>query len=445
MARLIGLDVGTSGCKAILVDESGLVLNRAERSYPLSTPKPGWSEQDPEDWWQAASACLAEVGRADAIGLTGQMHGAVFLDAVDRVIRPAILWNDQRTADACAWAEKACPEIREVTANPVLTGFQLPKLIWLRQHEPDNYARVRSLLLPKDYIRFRLTGEKVTEPSDASGTSLLNVAEQRWATDLFQRLGIDAVILPRIAGSSEVTGSIDGMPVVGGAGDCAAGAVGTGAVVPGVISVSLGTSGVVFEAGNTCVPDPTGATHSFCHATGKWHRMGVMLSCGGALRWFRDVMAPGCSYDEISGWASEVEAEGVTFKPYLAGERCPWNDPNLRGSFEGLSLAHDRRHLARAVFEGITSGILDCLQAIRGDSARDHSAELRVTGGGARSALWMQLLADRSGFRCVTLEADEGPALGGALLAGVGVGVWPDLSSACGATVRVSRQFEPKL
>lgn len=429
---LVGLDVGTSGCKAVRIDREGVVQQVAERAYPLSTPRPGWSEQDPEHWWQAAEACLAEVGQADAIGLTGQMHGAVFLDDAGHVIRPAILWNDQRTARECALAEEQCPQIRQITANPVMTGFQLPKLLWLRNHEPDHYGKLRSLLLPKDYVRFRLTGDKVTDPSDASGTSMFHVAERRWAYEVLDALDIDPTILPHLSESWSVTGrTAQGTPVVGGAGDCAAGAVGTGAVAPGVVSVSLGTSGVVFEASEACVADPTGTTHTFCHATGRWHRMGVMLSCGGALRWFRDVFCPGTPYDEIAAWAASVEADGVVFRPYLAGERCPINDPNLRGSFEGLTLAHRREHLARAVFEGITEGIAGCLRAI---SPAHQPKTLRVTGGGARSAFWLDLLSARTGFPCVALRSNEGPAYGAALLAGVGVGVWSSVEAAVAET-----------
>lgn len=445
MAKLLGLDIGTSGCKALLIDGQGHVLKQGHAEYPISTPRAGWSEQNPEDWWRGVQMCLDQIGEApDAIGLSGQMHGSVFLDANDEVIRPALLWNDQRTADACAEIDTVvgADSVRAITCNPPLTGFQLPKLLWLRSHEPANFARVESLLLPKDYVRFKLTGEKATEPSDASGTGLFDVAERRWSFEMAATLGVDGSILPRVVESWEPSGHTPtGVPVVGGGGDQAAGAVGTGAVVPGVISVSLGTSGVVFVAQDRPIADPSGATHTFCHANGKWHRMGVMLSCGGALRWFRDTFATGMGYDALAAEAASVGAgsDGLTFLPYLAGERCPHNDPNLRASFHGATLAHTRAHFARAVFEGITFGILDCLEAV----LPNPTGELRITGGGAKGAFWSQMLADAAQLPCVALEADEGPAYGAALLAGVGVGAWGSVEEACDLTIRRKARIEP--
>ncbi len=454
MAKLLGIDVGTSGCKVLLIDENGRILKSAGAEYPLSTPKPGWSEQNPEDWWQGVVRCLAEIGEAnvDAIGLTGQMHGAVFLDERDEVVRPAILWNDQRTVEECAEIDATFgPEnVKAVTCNPPLTGFQAPKILWLRNHELSNYQRLRSVLLPKDYIRLRLTGEKRTEVSDASGTGLFNVPERRWSHEMMAALEIDPALFPPAAESfvptaqtRAVAGLAAGIPVVGGGGDQAAAAVGTGAVVPGVVSVSLGTSGVVFTAIDGPAYDASGAAHTFCHANGGWHAMGVMLSCAGALRWYRDTVQPGTPYDSISDEASKAPAgcEGLAFLPYLSGERTPHNDPFARAGWAGLTLAHGRPHLARSVFEGATFGLKEGFEALRKLGAR--ADELRVNGGGSRSALWVQMLADAFGVPCTILEVDEGPAFGAALLAGVGAGVWPDVASAAEAAVRRKGRVEP--
>lgn len=447
MAKLLGIDVGTSGCKVLLIDETGRVLKQASCEYPLSVPRPLWSEQNPEDWWQGVQSCLAEIGETpDAIGVTGQMHGAVFLDENNEVIRPAILWNDQRTVAECAQINETigAARVMEITGNPPLTGFQAPKLLWLRNHEPENYARVRSLLLPKDYIRFRLTGEKVTEVSDASGTGLLDLKARDWSEEMIEKLGFPREIFPRCVESHEITGRTpEGIPVVGGGGDQAAAAVGTGAVRTGVISVSLGTSGVVFTALDAPNYDPRGAAHTFCHANGGWHAMSVMLSCGGALRWYRDNFFPGGSYDEISteAAAAPVGSGGVNFLPYLTGERSPHNDPYAKASFSGLSLGTGRPHFSRAVFEGISFGLLDGLELLRSLGAKIE--QVRVTSGGAKSRFWLQMLADMFETPCVTLESDEGPAFGAAILAGVGTGIWPNVSAACDATIRIKDQVLP--
>jgi len=448
MAKLLGIDVGTSGCKVLLIDERGKVLKQASDEYPLSVPRPLWSEQNPEDWWAGVQRCLAQIQepRVDGIGVTGQMHGAVFLDESDEVIRPAILWNDQRTAEECKEIDQTVGEqrVRAITCNPPLTGFQAPKLLWLRNHELSNYQKVRSLLLPKDYIRFKLTGEKVTEVSDASGTGLFDVPNRGWSDEMMRSLELDPCIFPRAVESSVITGkTTEGVLVVGGGGDQAAGAVGTGAVVKGVISVSLGTSGVVFTAIDSPNFDPSGAAHTFCHANGAWHAMGVMLSCGGALRWYRDTLSPDMNYDAIAEEAGTVSpgSDGLTFLPYLSGERCPHNDPYARAAFAGLTLGHSHAHLSRAVFEGVSFGLLDGMNLLKGLGAT--AAEIRVTGGGARSKFWMQMLADLFGKSCVGLECDEGPAYGAAILAGVGISLWPDVAVACEATVQIKNRTEP--
>ena len=454
MAKLLGIDVGTSGCKVLLIDETGKVLRQASAEYPLSVPQPLWSEQNPEDWWLGVQKCLAEIGEPnpDAIGVTGQMHGAVFLDSQDEVIRPAILWNDQRTVAECQEIDDrvGVTRVRQITCNPPLTGFQAPKLLWLRNHEADAFGRVRSLLLPKDYIRFKLTGSKATEVSDASGTALFDVPSRKWSEEILGKLDIDGAILPECFESSEVTGYTNGtgglskgIPVVGGGGDQAAGAVGTGAVKPGIVSVSLGTSGVVFTALNHAEYDERGAAHTFCHANRAWHAMGVMLSCGGALRWYRDTLAAGVSYDVLSAEADTVPvgADGLTFLPYLSGERTPHNDSYARASLSGLTLGHTRAHVSRAIFEGISFGLLDGFRLLEGLGATGK--EIRVTSGGAKSRFWVQMLADMFGAPCTTLESDEGPAFGAAILAGVGKGIWTDVATACEATVRTKTIVSP--
>lgn len=454
MAKLLGIDVGTSGCKVLLLDETGRVLKQASAEYPLSVPQPGWSEQNPEDWWTGVQACLKEIGEPnpDAIGVAGQMHGSVFLDARGEVVRPALLWNDQRTAAECREIDAAVgPErVMALTCNPPLTGFQAPKILWLRNNELSNFQRVKIVLLPKDYIRFKLSGVLATEVSDASGTGLLEVAKRQWSEEMLRALELDPSLLPPVFESDEVSAKTDGsgglapgIPIVGGGGDQAAAAVGTGAVAPGVISVSLGTSGVVFTAIPGAEYDPAGAAHTFCHANRGWHAMGVMLSCGGALRWLRDTLYPGEGYDRLNAEAAAAPAgcEGLTFLPYLTGERCPHNDPGAKGSWSGLHLGHGRGHLARSVFEGVSFGLLDGLHLLRGLGATGD--QIRITGGGAKSKLWVQMLADAFQTPCVTLESDEGPAFGAALLAGVGIGLWGSVQEACAATIRVSGEFLP--
>ncbi len=447
MPKLLGIDVGTSGLKAVLVDENGKVLKQASAEYPISFPQPGWSEQNPEDWWKAAQKVIAEIGeRPDAIGLTGQMHGAVFLDANDEVIRPAILWNDQRTTAECEEIDQTFGkgQVREITCNPPLTGFQAPKILWLRNHEPQNYERLRSVLLPKDYIRFKLTGVKASDVSDASGVGLFDVPKRAWSGEMIRALGLSEGLFPNVWESDEATAKTrEGVPVVAGGGDQAAGAVGTGTVVPGVVSISLGTSGVVFTCLESPRYDPAGASHTFAHANRAWHAMGVMLSCGGAVKWFRDTLAKEGGYSAMAdaGAWSRPGANGVTFLPYLTGERCPHNDPYATGSFSGLRASTGYEDMARALFEGVSFGLFEGFEALQKLGA---SADiLRVTGGGAKSDFWMQLLADVFGKPCVRVEVDEGPAFGAAILAGVGIGLWSDIAQACSQIVRTTDRFDP--
>jgi xylulokinase len=414
-----------------------------------------WTEQNPIEWWNGIVKCLTEIGEkdVDAIGVTGQMHGSVFLDANDEVIRSALLWNDQRTVEECKQIETTIgrEELMRITCNPALTGFQLPKILWLRNHEPENYKKLKSVLLPKDYIRMMLTGDKATEVSDASGTGILNVPKRNWSATMMEQLELPSDLFPKVFESDEITGTTKesnflkaGIPVVGGGGDQAAAAVGTGAVDVGTISVSLGTSGVVFTSINSASYDSKGAAHTFCHSNRSWHAMGVMLSCGGALRWFRDVFCPGQTYDEIANSASKSTpgSGGVTFLPYLAGERCPHNDPHAKASFAGMSLSTTKDDLCRSVFEGITFGLLDGFDLLRSLGASAES--INVTSGGSKSDFWVQMIADCFRVPCNRLAIDEGPAFGAAILAGVGIGVWDSVSNACKKTVIVKETVLPE-
>jgi xylulokinase len=445
----IGLDVGTTAVKALAVDEGGAVVARAEAGYPLSTPRPGWAEQEPEDWWRAAEQALAalDVREIAGIGLSGQMHGLVALDSYDAVIRPAILWNDGRTAAECEEIERrvGLSELIARTGNRALTGFTAPKLLWLRAHEPESYARIARVLLPKDYVRLRLCGEHAIDMADASGTLLLDVARRRWSEQVLDALELDAGWLPRLLESPEVSGATPtGVPVAAGAGDQAAGALGVGVDRPGPLSVVLGTSGVVFAALPEFAADERARVHAFCHAVpGGWHAMGVMLSAAGSLRWLRDAAAPGTGFGELIGeaeaWAPG--AEGLTFLPYLAGERTPHADADARGSFTGLSLRHDRGALVRAVLEGVAYGLRDSLDLLRELGVAPERA--RVSGGGARSELWLRIIASVLGLPLERPAVEEGAAYGAALLGGVAGGIWPDVETAVEACVRVRGEVEP--
>lgn len=470
MSVFLGIDIGTSGTKALAVDERGRILGSALNTYPCYVPKPLWSEQDPEDWWQATVKSVRQVlkraklkpAEVKAIGLSGQMHGSVFLDKNDKVIRRAILWNDQRTAAECHEIEQRAggrEKLIQMVANPALTGFTAPKILWLRNHEPKHFEKTRKVLLPKDEIRRRLTGEYATEVSDASGMLLLDVSARNWSQPLLSALELDPALLARCHESEEVTGKLTARAaallglstdcvVVGGAGDCAAGAVGNGIVERGVLSTSIGTSGVMFVHSDEVKIDPAGRVHTFCHAVrGKWHMMGVNLSAGGSLQWFRNELCHADMalarkkkrevYDLLIEEAAAVPAgsQGLFFLPYLSGERTPHADPDARGCFVGLTLAHTRGHLIRSILEGVCYSMRDSLAIIEGLDVPVR--QIRASGGGSRSRVWRQIQADMFGRKVVTINTEEGPAYGVALLAAVGAGAFKNVREACAATIKV--------
>ena len=431
---LVGLDVGTSGVKGVAIDADGRVLATATADYPLSRPHPGWSEQEPEDWWRAAEDCLARLPEGP-VGFSGQMHGLVVLGADGSVLRPAILWNDQRTAVEAAEIEERVGLARliELTGNRALTGFTAPKLLWLRRHEPEVYAQIRHILLPKDYVRYRLTGELAIDAADASGTVLFDVRRRAWSEEVCAALDIPLEWLPASHESTEI----------GGAGDQAAAALGVGIARPGPVSVVLGTSGVVFAALPAYTHDPQARLHVFCHAVpNTWHAMGVMLSAAGSAAWLRGVLGAGLAEldAEAEGWDPGVE--GLLFAPYLAGERTPHPDPDARGAFTGLSARHDRGALWRAMLEGVAFGLRDSLELLRELGAEPDSG--RVSGGGARSELWLRIVASVLGLPLELTESEEGSAFGAALLAGVRAGVFSDADDAVARCVRIRRRIEPE-
>jgi xylulokinase len=464
--KLLGIDVGTGGTRAVLLDQAGRVLNAATAEHaPMASPQLGWAEQDPRDWWRAARVAVKEcltkasttANEVAAIGLSGQMHGLVILDSTGEVLRPALLWCDQRT-------EKECQAITErvgakrligLVANPALTGFTLPKIWWVRVHEPQVWSRVRSVMLPKDYVRFKLTGARATDVADASGTLLFDVVNRRWSSEMLQASELQSEILPEVFESPEITGRVskdgaaasglqEGTPVVAGGGDQAAGAVGMGIVEPGNVSATIGTSGVVFAATSRPVVEPQGRIHTFCHAIpGRWHVMGVTQGAGLSLRWFRDQFCRGASYDELMKEAAEAPpgADGLLWTPYLMGERTPHLDPNARGALVGLTAQHTRAHVIRAILEGVAFSLRDAFTIFRELGVPVKS--VRLGGGGARSPLWQQIQADIYGMRVDLIAAEEGAAYGAALLAGVGAGVWRSVEAACETSVHVAKQVEP--
>jgi xylulokinase len=457
---LIGLDIGTSGARAVAIDLDGNVVAAASESYELSTPRPGWTEQAPDDWWVASQAVLSSVVSQlrDAplgLGLTGQMHGSVFLDNRDRVIRPALLWSDQRTSKECQAITKkvGAKRLVQITGNPALTGFQAPKILWLRAQEPAAYARIRRVLLPKDFVRLRLTGDSATDASDASGTLLLDLRKRNWSDEMLEALEIPRRWLPVVREGTELTGTITaaaaaltglpvGLPVAAGGGDNAAAAVGNGIVREGLVSSSIGTSGVVFADSEKVRIDPQGRLHAFCHAIpGRYHLMGVTLSAGGSLRWWRDASGSGLDYDGLAALAAEAPpgSEGLLFLPYITGERTPHLDPHARGAFVGLTLRHSLGHLTRAVMEGVTYSLKDSLDLMVDLGV--PVTEVRATGGGARSRFWRQLQADVFGVPVHRMSVDEGPSLGAALLAGVAVGAYADVFEAS-ARIRLDPEVD---
>ena len=460
-AHVLGLDVGTSGVKAALVSMSGDVTASATSALSLSTPRPGWAEQDPDAWWQASIASIRTVrekcpnARIAAVGISGQMHSSVFLDREGRVIRPALLWCDGRTTAECREIEERVGgegKLRDLVANPALEGFTLPKVLWLRNHEPQAFARLATVLLAKDYIRYRLTGELATEPSDASATLMYDTARLRWSTEILEALDLPEAIVPRVGGSSEVLGCVNaegrtatglpvGTPVVGGGADNACGAAGVGVVAPGEAVASWGTSGTLLAPLAEPHVDPALRAHTFCHvAPNVWYLMGVVLSAGGAFAWYRDQFARELADDpEINRKLNEEAAaiprgaDGVTFLPYLQGERTPHRNANARAAILGLSLAHSRAHVTRAVLEGVCFALRDSLSILQSLGIRPN--ELLLTGGGARSAFVRTLQAEVFGIPVTTVNREEGPAFGAALLAAVGIGAFPDIGAAARATI----------
>jgi xylulokinase len=468
MSLVLGIDVSTTATKAVLVDPAGAVRGIGTSEYGLSMPQPLWSEQDPALWWGAAQtairAALAAAGvvgtEVEAVGLTGQMHGAVLLDAAGDVLRPAILWNDQRTAAECdeIRATVGFERLIAISGNDAITGFTAPKLLWVRRHEPDVWARLAHILLPKDYVRLQLTGDYATDKADGSGTILFDLAARTWSGDLLEDLALDQSWFPPTLEGPEVTGAITsaaaratglaaGTPVVAGGGDQSAGAVGVGVVDIGTMALSLGTSGVIFAATDTPVRERHGRVHAFCHAVpGRWHMMSVMLSAAGSLRWFRDALAPGEAFGDLAASATEVEAasDGLFFLPYLSGERSPHPDPAARGAFVGLALRHDRRHMARAVLEGVAFGLRDGLDLMT-EAGIPRPGQIRASGGGLASPLWRQILADVLGAEIATTSTGEGAAHGAALLAAVSADWHPSVDAACAALVTARPAASPGL
>jgi xylulokinase len=466
MAYLLGLDISTTGAKALIIDEGGKVIASHTTPQPISHPFPLWSEQNPADWWDGIStsirAALRESGISGqeiaSVGLTGQMHGLVLLDEDGEVLRPAILWNDQRTQAQCDEITQKIGFMRliELTGNQALTGFTAPKVLWVRQHEPEVYAAARHILLPKDYIRYKLTGVYAMDMADAAGTSLLNVEKREWSSEVLNALEIPAEWLPALyegpevtaqvsAAAAEETGLAAGTPVIGGGGDQAAGAVGVGAVQPGIISLVVGTSGVVFAPLDRYAYEPDGRLHAFCHSVpDMWHFMGVMLSAAGSLQWYRDTLAESESFDALTAPAADIPpgSDGLIFLPYLTGERTPHPDPLARGAFIGLTARHTRAHMTRAVLEGVAFGLKDAF-ALIAQAGLPDKIEVRVSGGGAKSPLWRQILADVIGAPLVTTSTTEGAAYGAALLAAVGAGVYPNVQTACEQTITTGDATTP--
>jgi xylulokinase len=461
MTYFIGVDSSTTATKSLLIDRHGSVIAVSSSNYTYETPKPLWSEQDPKLWWDATIASVRSVLKESGVdrkdvkglGLTGQMHGLVLLDENGEVLRPSILWNDQRTAKQCGEIHALVGKQRfiEITGNIALTGFTAPKILWVRENEPDVYRKVRQILLPKDFVRYKLTGTFAMDRAGGAGTVLFDVKERTWSADILEKLAIDPALLPPTYEGTEVTGNISeeaarltglqpGTPVVGGGGDQAAGAVGVGAVRSGVVGLVLGTSGVVFATTPSALIEPQGRLHAFCHAVpNRWHFMGVMLSAAGSLRWYRDTLAPGKDYDDLLKPAADIPvgSEGLLFLPYLTGERTPHPDPFARGAFVGLTVRHNKNHMTRSVLEGVAFGLRDSFELIK-NAGLPKIEQVRISGGGAKSSLWRQILADTFNAELVTVNTTEGAAYGAALLAGVGAGAWPDVDTACDSCIHIT-------
>ena len=458
---VLGIDVSTTATKALLLDPQGHLVGTAAVTYQVSSPRPGWSEQDPALWWDAAVVAIREVlavtgtpsEAVEAVGLAGQMHGLVALDADRRVLRPAILWNDQRTAAECDEIRAAvgAERLLGITGNDALTGFTAPKLLWVRRHEPDVWERTAHVLLPKDFVRLQLSDDLATDRADGAGTLLMDLARRDWSPSILEAIDIPAAWLPRTVEGPDRTGTVSeaaaeatglraGTPIVGGGGDQAAAAVGVGAVTSDVLSVSLGTSGVVFASTDEPLVEPDGRLHAFCHAVpDRWHLMGVVLSAAGSLRWYRDTLAPDVGFEALVDEAAAAPpgCDGLTFLPYLTGERTPHPDPLARGAFVGLTVRHTRAHLTRAVLEGVAFGLRDSLGLLHGMGLAGHT-QARVSGGGSRSALWRRIVADVLATPVASMETSEGAAFGAAVLASVGAGWHTTVGEAVAAAVRVA-------
>src|SRR5687767_11577253 len=466
MTYFLGIDTSTTGSKALIIDERGEVIAVASSPHTLQTPRPLWSEQDPREWWEATSTSIrsvleqAGIGGEEigAVGLTGQMHGLVLLDETGNVLRPAILWNDQRTQRQCDEIHERIGKERfiQITGNVALTGFTAPKILWVKENEPDVYARAKHVLLPKDYIRYKLTGEYAMDKADGAGTVLFDLRSRDWSDEVLSALDIPHAWMPQTFEGTQVTASVTeeaasltglkvGTPVMAGGGDQAAGAVGVGAVEPGIVGLTVGTSGVIFATTPSALIEPEGRLHAFCHAVpNMWHFMGVMLSAAGSLQWYRDTLAPEMSFDDLLQAAESVPAgsEGLQFLPHLSGERTPHPDPLARGAFIGLTLRHSRAHTTRAVLEGVSFGLKDSFTLIQ-NAGLGAITQVRASGGGAKSALWRQILASVLEAELVTVNTTEGAAFGAALLAGVGAGAWVDVQSACNEVIKITGTTQP--
>jgi xylulokinase len=459
MNYFIGLDIGTSAAKAVLMSETGSVLGTASGEYDMQSPRPLWSEQDPENWWTGTQKAIKELlythnikgEDVKAVGLTGQMHGLVTLDSSGKVLYPCIMWNDQRTASECAEMTDLIgyDNLLKITGNPVLPGFTAPKILWLRKHKPEVFNNINKILLPKDYLRFKLTNEFFTDVSDASGTSLLNVGQRKWSEEILNKLKIPFSWLPEVVESVTITGTIsheaavftglkEGTPVIAGGGDQASGAVGTGAVSEGIISLVLGTSGVVFTPTKNFRIEPEGKLHSFCHAVpGAWHFMGVTLSAAGSLKWFRDTFYPGEKYEELTDGVENIPAgsEGLIFLPYLSGERTPYPDPDAKGTFTGISVRHNKNYFTRSILEGVAYSLRDCYELIKRSGI--NAEKILVSGGGAKSRLWRQIISDLFNLEIRTLKCTEGAPYGAAIIAATGTGYYKSIEEACKAILEI--------